>query len=272
MGYILGQYNFNKDKNKTPSEINKIMEFVNEGAVVTKDIVPTTVGGLTFKNDGVSGTFNPNVNYYFHGKIKNLNNPQTIYVKLINFNDDSKEQFLKVVNIDGGTSDQWQDVEFIFTPFIAFDTLLFELQRTPEDYTSGNPRKPIICFEELSIIKNLIGGPAISKVGTELIKIGVQSRPGFMMCINGEEIHTSRSGIYELKSGVILVSFFSVVGMGREPDEQTYIENYEAQIKQKIDDNIPLEQIPSKCFFNTADYPKTRSIDSFTLDYVYKDE
>jgi hypothetical protein len=30
-----------------------------------------------------------------------------------------------------------------------------------------------------------------------LQKIGVQSEPGLLMCINGEEIHVGQSGIYE---------------------------------------------------------------------------
>lgn len=272
MGYILGQYNFKED---STSDLNSFMDYVNEGSVYQKQTASTTAGSLVFTNDGVDGTFNPNMNYYFHGRIKKLTSPQTIYVKLVNKVDDGKEQFLKVINIDGGTSSEWQDVEIIFTPFVSFDVLLFELQRTPEDYTSGNPRKPIICFQELSIVNNIIGNSNISKApkaGAEFIKIGVQSRPGFTMCINGEEIHTSRSGIYELKSGVVLVSFFSVVGAGKVPGGQTYIKDYEDSTKELIDNHTPWEQIPSVCFFNTGTYPKERAISSFTLDYVYKDE
>ena len=255
MGYVLGQYNYTKGSS------NNFMSFVTSGVLDLKLV--EAENGLRFKNLALRDNFNPNVNYYFHGQIRKQVSQQTIYIKLINWNNetDKKEQYIKTINIDGG--EQWQDIEFIFTPIIGFDTLLFELQRTSADYV--NPRKEIICFQELSIINNLLN-ESIS--ADNLIKIGVQSNPSFMMCINGEEIHTPRSGIYELKSGVILVDSFSAIGPGKETGSE--MQNWQNGINQKIDsgEEITDSDLTSGIFFGTS---KTRPINSFTLDYVYKE-
>lgn len=47
---------------------------------------------------------------------------------------------------------------------------------------------------------------------TSLVKIGVQSRPGTLMCINGEEIRVGKTGFYEINSGVDITYF----GFGAE--------------------------------------------------------
>ena len=192
-------------------------------------------------------------NYYFHGKIKRIDSLQIFYIYLVNENDTSlepKQQYLKTVIIQPGTG--WADIEFIFSPFIAFNTILFKLQRDVTDYS--NPRYPVIVYQELSLINNLLSSENISSC----YKIGVQSRPGFLMCINGEEIRTGKSGIYELKNGFISITFFSAVAAAKDPDNLNEILN---------DTPIPgSEIIGSKCIFETV---SDRIIDSFSLDYMY---
>ena len=272
MAYILGQYN----KNKNVPDDNIFMTQIEVG---------TNRRRAASSDDGVSGMSSPFVdeccyvstgfsaskNYYFHGKIKRMLTAQTIYIKLVNFEQDTQtgevEQYIKTINVAAGDVHEWVDVEFVFTPLIVFDTILFELQRTTYDYRE-EVRYPIIAYQELSQIENLIS--ARIGVGMELIKIGVQSRPGLMMCINGEEIHTPRSGVYELKNGVILVSFFSIVSPAKE-DTNEMIDwiNSANDAYDAATSEAERAAIGSRCFFATD---KTRIIDSFTMDYMYREE
>ena len=200
----------------------------------------------------------------------------TFSVKLVNYEptaENNIEQYIKTITVQPGSNDAaWADVELIFTPLSIFDTLLFELERIVDDYKT-EVRYPIIAYVELSEINNVIDD--ITGKDQELIKIGVQSRPGLTMCINGEEIHIGRSGIYELKNGDIVTNFFSVVNGAVE--DTSAVDDYMSDVNQRYAQATTeeeREQIKSQCFFNTDTryYPKTRTIDSFTLDYVYKEK
>ena len=278
MGYVLNQYNKNKDTSSAP-----FMTYVTTGTPARKQTGSDSgVLGSTdlFENECVRipASLLSSNNYYFHGKIKRMTSDQSFYIKLINYSAESEtdnyEQYLKTITIAGGDPNDWVNVEFIFTPYKTFDTILFELQRTVEDYRT-EVRWPIIIYEELSIINNMI--PVIVQTGIEFIKIGVQSKPNLLMCINGEEIRTCRNGIYELKNSLILVSFFSVVAGGTETTNiiDTTITNINAawEAAERIPDLDQREAakaaIGSRCFFNSS---KERTIDSFTLDYMYREE
>lgn len=279
MGYVLGQYT----KNKTTSS-SFFMTYITEGTPDRRQSGGDTgVSGNAdiFDNEciRVSTQLKNNVNYYFHCKIKRMISDQSFNVKLINYTSESEEdnyeQYIKTINVAKGDPNDWVDAEFTFTPYKNFDTIIFELQRTVDDYRV-EVRYPIIIYEELSIINNII--PSVIQNGIELIKIGVLSRPGLLMCINGEEIRTCRTGVYELKNGIILVSFFSVVNGGDEVDTSlipntmnsinTAWETAE-QIQDVIKREAAKKAIGSRCFFNSN---KTRTIDSFTLDYMYREE
>lgn len=284
MPYVLGQYN----KNKTVPDDNIFMTLITTG---------TNRRRAASSDSGVSGSSNPFVNeccyissglsasrnYYFHGKIKRMLSAQTFYIKLVNYEEDTQvgdvEQYIKTITVAGGDEHEWVDIEFVFTPLIVFDTILFELQRDVSDYREMI-RYPLIAYQELSQIENLI--TARIGIGIELIKIGIQSHPGLMMCINGEEIHTPRSGIYELKNGVMLVSFFSIVAPAKENETDlitwmntvnTEVDDIEARRKagEITDEEAEALKaaINSRCFFATS---KKRVIDSFTMDYMYREE
>ena len=278
MGYVLGQYTKNKD---VSSEY--FMTYITEGTPKRKESGgDSEVMGNTdlFDNECVQvpASLLPTNNYYFHGKIKRMTSDQTFYIKLVNFNtesssEDEYDQYIKTINIAKGDPNDWVDVEFIFNPYKTFDTIMFELQRTVEDYRI-EVRYPIIIYEELSIINNII--PVAIQSGIDLIKIGVQSRPGLLMCINGEEIRTCRTGIYELKNGIMLVSFFSVVAGGEE--NTSIVDTMKEEINEAweaaeaipdVDERQAAKAaIGSRCLFNSS---KTRTIDSFTLDYLYRE-
>jgi len=277
MAYQLGQYNKNPD-----SDNDIFMTLITEGTPRRKQAMDDTgASGTTtlFENEciQISG-FIPNKNYYFHGKIKRMTSDQVFYIKLVNYeqsaSEEQVEQYIKTINVAKGDSDDWVDVEFLFTPLTIFDSLLFELQRTVEDYREEK-RYPVIIYEELSEINNLI--PRKINDGSNLIKIGVQSHPGLLMCINGEEIRTCRTGVYEIKNGLILVSFFSVVAGAIEntsilEDQINEVNELWAEAEMLP---TPAEREAAKAAIHSRsiiDSSKTRQIDGFTLDYLYKED
>ena len=278
MAYIVGQYNHN-----------------NASSDDASFITPITTGTVSRRNSSSSGSLvtfadecitNLNLvsskNYYCRCQIKRMTTSQTFVIKLVNFNNTSTnaaEQIIKQFTVEGGNRQEWVNVELIFHPVVSFDTILFQLQRISEDYQY--PRYPKIDYQQLGSINNIIN----SKIGNNisLLKIGVQGHSGLAMCINGEEIHIPRNGVFEIKNGIILISFFSVVNPADEVNHSTSdinsVEGWKLNINQQIE-NIEndssltpaqkaarYEAINSKCFFGTS---KTYKIDDFILDYMYE--
>ena len=283
MAYVIGQYNHNKASSDDASFLTPITSGTVSRKTSSKD---------TGISDGLLNSFTDecitDLNlvsseyYYFRCQIKRMTSPQTFVIKLVNFADTSAgavEQFIKQVTVQGGDREEWVEVEFIFNPIVSFDTVLFQLQRTIDDYRYFT-RYPKIAYLQLGSINNIINSKIENEVS--LLKIGVQSHPGLVMCINGEEIHTSRTGIYEVRNGVIPVTFFSVTNAATEvnqnPSDTNSVKGWELDVNQQIEtieNNSSLtpaqkeamyKAIDSKCFFGTS---KEYSIDAFTLDYMY---
>ncbi len=211
-----------------------------------------------------------------------MTDSQVFTIKLVNYEStgtEEVEQFVKQVTIRGGDREEWVSVEFIFHPAAQFDTILFQLQRTIADYRQF-ARTPKIAYQQLGAINSIIDSKIAN--GVSLLKIGVQSHPGLTLCVNGEEMHVSRSGIYEVKNGVIPVNFFSVVNAAEELNQNTSdttsVEGWKAQVNAAVeeienDPTLTIEQkearykaIDCKCFFGTT---KIYKIDPFILDYMY---
>ena len=87
-----------------------------------------------------------------------------------------------------------------FNPVDQADYIGLILKRISYDYVNPNQRKIIPTINRFGIIKNILPK---NKVG----KIGVQSRPGFLMNINNESIRTGRSGIFEINNGMEITFF-----------------------------------------------------------------
>lgn len=275
MAYVLGQYN---ELNRTIPD-GSYMTLITSGTVKRYQVQSDSTGlGATniFYNECIqlTNTLLTTNTYYFHGKIKRMVSDQTFYIKLINYDDtENNEQYIKTVTIGKGNPDDWVDVEFVFTPLFTFDTILFDFQRSVEDYRVET-RVPIIIYEELSIVQNILSSINNNK---PFIKLGVQSRPGFLMCINREEIRTCKTGVYELKNGIILVDFFSVITAADETTNilQTQIAEINAawdaaELLPTTEERIAAkEAIGSRCLFNSS---KQRTISGFTLDYLYREE
>lgn len=287
MSYVLNQFNqITMDATSTTSSANQVyLTPILSGTAarrqtsIDKGVTPSSVVGVFYDEClRVSNVFNVGTNYYFHGKIKRLTRDQVFYIYLVDYSPsaaDKKTQYLKTITVQGGIDTEWVDVEFLFTPLANFNCILFQLQRTIEDYRD-NIRYPTIVYEELDVINNIITSKI--KSGVELLKVGIQAHPGLMMCINGEEIYVGRTGIYELRNGVILVNFFSVVKAATEnyngtnplkvDGQRVTIDEYLAYLAG-LETKAGGDATNSQCIFGNS---KLRSIDAFTLDYMYNEE
>lgn len=140
-------------------------------------------------------------------------------------------QTLGTIQVPAGAPDDYSTFEFVITPNEnrVFNQIHFELARTIEDYDKLNAdgtygRQIKLVIERLAKIQNLIDtlNPSIDNKGA-LKQIGVQSVPGLIMCINGEQIKVGRSGIYEIKNG-IQVTF---IGFIVENGDKYFILDYQ---------------------------------------------
>ena len=284
MSYIIGQYNHTRNSEGDNAYINLITSGEALRRKGQTDSESSSSSFSSFDDECLKvSQFTHSEYYYFRCYVKRMSTQQVFNIKLVNYTHPTEiteevEQYLKTVTIQGGNADEWVSVECIFNPVIQFDTILFELQRGLEDYRLG-ARYPLIAYQELGTINNIINTQIRS--GSALLKIGVQSCPNLKMCINGEEIYSPRSGIYELRNGIIPISFFSVVNAAQENTSTMedwmaekgaqalqIEENVEAGIITREEANELYKEMRSSCFLNTS---KSTIIDSFILDYMYEE-
>ena len=299
MAYKLNQLNFKETKyNYTPEitgssrvysdpfltpivecQCNRMKTGNSSGVSVVQDVLFwNDFIALTGKDEQDNAVkFKPGECYYYHGRIKRLESIQVIYIKLINIassGQDSVTQYIKTIQVSGGneiSGTDWADLEFTFTPYIAFDAILFELQRTSEDY-KDKTRYTLMVHEELCSINNILENNSLMPIGsdTKLIKMGVQSRPGLLMSINGEEIRTCRTGIFELRSGEVAVETFSILSAATNSATNAKIAELDEQWRtyygktHKSEEDYPVH---SACLVDSL---TSRTISSFTMDYMYR--
>ncbi len=171
-----------------------------------------------------SNVLEMNKSYYLNFAVSRLPETDQIFsIYLKNSKEDSdkeKRQNLYTYTITKGSADTSVPIEIIITPISGFDEIIFELQRTAEDYNKLNPdgthgRKMNIIITNLARIENVLDYIGIKPV----IKIGIQGHPGLLMSINGEEIRVGRSGIYEMTYDMKVESIGFVV---KDTDKQNY--------------------------------------------------
>lgn len=155
--------------------------------------------------------------YYLNFKVqRHLNDDQYFRLKLRHEDEDEtkiREQYLEDYIVHKGNSD-YAYFEIVFTPNASYETIIWELQRTTSDYTD-NPRTMTVQILNFSQINNII--PQLSlPANTKLTKIGIQGPPSMLMCINGEQIRNSRSGIYEINNDKIKIKSIGFVPKGND--------------------------------------------------------
>ena len=108
-------------------------------------------------------------------------------------------------------TEQYRYFEFIFTPNKTYSYLAFVLTRITYDYTEGG--RSVSAEDifikgdsgDLAIINNIL--PNSHNI---VDQIGIQTRPGTLLCINGEDIRVGRSGTYEINNG-LKINFVGIV-------------------------------------------------------------
>ena len=197
---------------KIKSTISTAVTFVDNVVSLTEVLKPTEQDGIRAKN------------YYIRFRIYKKANPQTIIIKLINTNKQTDNiQNLRTIEIDAGRETEYNTYEIVIPPNNNYNQIKFELQRELEDYNKKNSDDTYgrICKIEvirLDEIYNVINYLTTIINKSALLLIGVQSAPGLLMCINGEEIRVGRSGLYEILNGY-KVTF---IGFIVEPNDNKY--------------------------------------------------
>ena len=180
---------------KIKSTISTAVTFVDNVISLTDALKPTEQDGIRAKN------------YYIIFRIYKKANPQTIIIKLINTNKQTDNiQNLRTIIVDAGRETEYNTYEIVIPPNNNYNQIKFELQRELEDYNKKNSDGTYgrICKIEvmrLDEIYNIIDYLTTIINKSALLQIGVQSAPGLLMCINGEEIRVGRSGLYEILNG-----------------------------------------------------------------------
>ncbi len=183
------------EKVKIKSTISTAVTFVDNVISLTDALKPTEQDGIRAKN------------YYIRFRIYKKANPQTIIIKLINTNKQTDNiQNLRTIIVDAGRETEYNTYEIVIPPNNNYNQIKFELQRELEDYNKKNSDGTYgrICKIEvirLDEIYNVIDYLTTIINKSALLQIGVQSAPGLLMCINGEEIRVGRSGLYEILNG-----------------------------------------------------------------------
>lgn len=291
MQYILNQFNQKlvEPEDTSSSENLKYMTPIIEGTAkkkkTTSDIGVGASDSLsTFYDECVeiNSTFNINKSYYVHCKIKRLISEQVFHVYLINYEDSienkkTKKQYLKTISISGGDTSEWVDFEVVFEPYDdTFNCILFELQRTIEDYTTEK-RVATIVYEELNLVNDIVKTELAGS--SEITKLGVLAHSGLFMVINEEGIHVGKTGTYEVKNDTVTVHSFSVVSAASEDIKGTNpiripTTGAPATLEQYLNYIASLppaseQETNSSCIFGNS---KIRGINPFTIDYIFKRE
>lgn len=160
-----------------------------------------------------SNIVTPQYSYYLKFKVKQSPSYEQDFTVKLN-NDDvlsQREQSIKNFSVARGNS--YTTFEFVFSPNSTYNSIIFELKRLDIDFT-GRSRVMDVQIENFSIVTNIINSyltPKYEGLNNKLIKIGLQSEPGLLFALNGEEIRVGRSGFYELFHKEIIISYLGFV-------------------------------------------------------------
>lgn len=141
---------------------------------------------------------------------------QNITVKLFKLTEDYTDedifQLKKLPALPGTVQEEdWVTFEVVFTPDDTYEYMGWILSRSGYDYTHvANPREVTVRIDHFGIINNL--KPSVIQ---GFNKVGVQSAPGTLISVNGEEIRLGRTGTYEVNNGIMVAS----IGIAAPDDE-----------------------------------------------------
>lgn len=249
--------NYNlKQQNSSEFDISLCYEEVNGGeAKKMRTQISDFWNDLYVEDECVQANINfeKDAPYFFKAKILgDRNMEQTFHIYLTD-ESGSKMQYIKDFTIFN--RDMWQDFEIVFTPMLSgLNTILFKKDRNlehAERYSSS-----VIVYEQLDKVQNII-----TEISNLIIpKLGIQTRPGSVFCINKEQIIIGRTGYYEFKNGIITVDFFGVPLSGKVSDIEDILAAAKSEKK-------------SICIFDkNRERGENGKITPFILDYLYTDK
>ena len=205
MSYKIGQFR----KDMTSSYLTELS--LSSQNIFTS--LSNIIGDLRFRDVALSinGGFSYQKSYYVQLQIERTSLDQNFTISLGNVDGEGQitsQQYLKTFYVPKiQNSNQLNKnviLELVFNSNINLSHLIVRLNRTIEDYKlqtdgiTGRTFNVVLSGSHCYEIENIIG--SLNGV-SELLKLGVQGRPGLLMCINGEEIRVGPSGIYEIKNG-----------------------------------------------------------------------
>ena len=124
---------------------------------------------------------------------------------------------------------EWQTFTFVITPNANYKYLCFKINRIGYDYVSAEPRNPFIYGTTVKRFDSDDGDACIINniLPRNSDKIGIQSRPGTLFCVNQEPIILGRSGIYEINNGTRITNVGVVAPNGSNTNNiQDFILDY----------------------------------------------
>ena len=211
MAYKIGQLT----KANVSSTITEIATKRASKDVQTKafEVSTLTFSDATF--DVVNTALEAGKNYVIRFKIEKFYNvsygkkdadglKQNIQVRLYNGSDYYTVRKLpQIPASQNSEKGKFITFELVFSPDDIYDKIVFVLSRSLRDYNTEGSNKPRVVnvqIQKLGEIKNLFGDSIYAQ------KIGVQIKPGTLLCINDEQIRVGRSGLYELDNGTVITS------------------------------------------------------------------
>jgi len=171
----------------TGYQIKKIDSIENTSVGSFTDIA------VTLPNEG---TYDSSKHFYLRFAVDSNGYEQTFTAYLQNTGDKDLDnrQKLQEFTVPANTGKTYY-FDLLISPDSSYNMIVFTLKRITIDYSSSIGGRildiKVNMFQELKEVLNAIGM-------SRLTKFAIQSVPGLIMCLNGEEIHIGRTGIYEL--------------------------------------------------------------------------
>lgn len=193
MAYSIGQYRKNNSAN-----------YMTQITTPCSSIKAGLVGGYSDECFVFPNKFKKGTNYFLHCWVKKENYNQKIKVKLCQSRESlitsslEDMQFIKYLEYKGTTTGGWRELILLINPVVdGYDTVVFELQDREIN------QKVTIIYDEFSTCNNILNATAI--------KLGIRSNQGAIFCVNNEEIHLGKSGIFEIYDNDIQSTFCSPI-------------------------------------------------------------
>lgn len=195
--------------------------FTNIGTSINDQIILSS-SIADFYDVGIASvqTIAPGNNYFLDFKVKRLfagDEPVTdmgpttlnMTVGLLTSDDDGKYKIFQTIDSyviypyeleDTAEENKYAYFTISFNPFAEAEYIGLILKRISYDYINPNERKIEATVNKFGTINNILPKSSVDK-------IGVQSKPGFLMNVNNEPIRTGRSGIFEINNGMKITFF-----------------------------------------------------------------